>query len=61
MTLSTYETSSNTIDLYWYRQYPKREPEYLLEKVLDHGPMSISQMGFNQLHPSHPLNSLLTV
>ncbi len=32
MTLSTYETSSNTIDLYWYRQYPKREPEYLLEK-----------------------------
>ncbi len=31
------------------------------KKVLDHGPMSISQMGFNQLHPSHPLNSLLTV
>ncbi len=33
MTLScTYETNNNDIWLYWYRQYPNREPEYLLFK-----------------------------
>ncbi len=33
MTLScTYETNSNNIWLYWYRQYPNREPEYILYK-----------------------------
>ncbi len=33
MTLScTFETNSNDILLYWYRQYPNREPEYLLWK-----------------------------
>ncbi len=33
MTLScTYETNSNNIWLYWYRQYPNREPEYILFK-----------------------------
>ncbi len=33
MTLScTYETNSNDILLYWYRQYPNREPEYILYK-----------------------------
>uniref|UniRef100_A0A8C1JTX2 T-cell receptor alpha/delta variable 23.0.2 n=1 Tax=Cyprinus carpio TaxID=7962 RepID=A0A8C1JTX2_CYPCA len=33
VTLScTYETDSNTIYLYWYRQYPNREPEYILYK-----------------------------
>ncbi|ROK83420.1 T-cell receptor alpha chain V region RL-5 [Anabarilius grahami] len=33
VTLScTYETNSNDIWLYWYRQYPNREPEYLLYK-----------------------------
>uniref|UniRef100_A0A673L777 Ig-like domain-containing protein n=1 Tax=Sinocyclocheilus rhinocerous TaxID=307959 RepID=A0A673L777_9TELE len=33
VTLScTYETNSNDIYLYWYRQYPNREPEYLLYK-----------------------------
>jgi len=26
----SYDTSSNNIYLYWYRQYPNREPEYLL-------------------------------
>ncbi len=28
----TFETDSNYIWLYWYRQYPNREPEYLLYK-----------------------------
>ncbi len=33
MTLScTYETNNNYILLYWYRQYPNKEPEYLLWK-----------------------------
>ncbi len=33
MTLScTFETNSNNIWLYWYRQYPNKEPEYLLFK-----------------------------
>uniref|UniRef100_A0A673J8Y8 Ig-like domain-containing protein n=1 Tax=Sinocyclocheilus rhinocerous TaxID=307959 RepID=A0A673J8Y8_9TELE len=33
VTLScTYDTSSNNIFLYWYRQYPNREPQYLLYK-----------------------------
>ncbi|XDV27621.1 hypothetical protein PO909_031122 [Leuciscus waleckii] len=33
VTLScTYETNSNDIWLYWYRQYPNREPEYVLYK-----------------------------
>uniref|UniRef100_A0A8C1S199 T-cell receptor alpha/delta variable 23.0.2 n=1 Tax=Cyprinus carpio TaxID=7962 RepID=A0A8C1S199_CYPCA len=33
VTLScTYETNSNGIYLYWYRQYPNREPEYILYK-----------------------------
>ncbi len=33
MTLScTFETDSNYIWLYWYRQYPNREPEYILYK-----------------------------
>ncbi|KAF4117456.1 hypothetical protein G5714_002009 [Onychostoma macrolepis] len=33
VTLScTFETNSNNIWLYWYRQYPNREPEYLLYK-----------------------------
>ncbi|KTF75528.1 hypothetical protein cypCar_00031223 [Cyprinus carpio] len=33
VTLScTYETNSNDIWLYWYRQYPNREPEYILYK-----------------------------
>ncbi len=33
MTLScTFETDSNDILLYWYRQYPNKEPEYLLWK-----------------------------
>ncbi len=33
MTLScTYETNNNDILLYWYRQYPNKEPEYILWK-----------------------------
>uniref|UniRef100_A0A672KU89 Ig-like domain-containing protein n=1 Tax=Sinocyclocheilus grahami TaxID=75366 RepID=A0A672KU89_SINGR len=33
VTLScTFETNSNDIWLYWYRQYPNREPEYLFYK-----------------------------
>uniref|UniRef100_A0A8C1N6Q6 Ig-like domain-containing protein n=2 Tax=Cyprinus carpio TaxID=7962 RepID=A0A8C1N6Q6_CYPCA len=33
VTLScTYETTSNNIWLFWYRQYPNREPEYILYK-----------------------------
>uniref|UniRef100_A0A672KW37 T-cell receptor alpha/delta variable 23.0.1 n=1 Tax=Sinocyclocheilus grahami TaxID=75366 RepID=A0A672KW37_SINGR len=33
VTLScTFETNSNDIWLYWYRQYPNREPEYILYK-----------------------------
>ncbi|KTF83257.1 hypothetical protein cypCar_00022189 [Cyprinus carpio] len=33
VTLScTYDTSSNYVYLYWYRQYPNREPHYLLYK-----------------------------
>uniref|UniRef100_A0A673LC62 T-cell receptor alpha/delta variable 23.0.1 n=1 Tax=Sinocyclocheilus rhinocerous TaxID=307959 RepID=A0A673LC62_9TELE len=33
VTLScTFETNSNDIWLYWYRQYPNREPEYILFK-----------------------------
>uniref|UniRef100_A0A672Q1C0 T-cell receptor alpha/delta variable 23.1.2 n=1 Tax=Sinocyclocheilus grahami TaxID=75366 RepID=A0A672Q1C0_SINGR len=33
VTLScTYDTGSNYVYLYWYRQYPNREPEYLLYK-----------------------------
>uniref|UniRef100_A0A673J6J4 Ig-like domain-containing protein n=1 Tax=Sinocyclocheilus rhinocerous TaxID=307959 RepID=A0A673J6J4_9TELE len=33
VTLScTYDTSSNYVYLYWYRQYPNREPQYLLYK-----------------------------
>uniref|UniRef100_A0A672PJM5 Ig-like domain-containing protein n=1 Tax=Sinocyclocheilus grahami TaxID=75366 RepID=A0A672PJM5_SINGR len=33
VTLScTYDTSSNYVYLYWYRQYPNREPQYLLRK-----------------------------
>uniref|UniRef100_A0A671Q6D9 T-cell receptor alpha/delta variable 23.1.2 n=1 Tax=Sinocyclocheilus anshuiensis TaxID=1608454 RepID=A0A671Q6D9_9TELE len=33
VTLScSYDTSSNYVYLYWYRQYPNREPEYLLYK-----------------------------
>uniref|UniRef100_A0A8C1A571 T-cell receptor alpha/delta variable 23.1.2 n=1 Tax=Cyprinus carpio carpio TaxID=630221 RepID=A0A8C1A571_CYPCA len=28
----TYDTSSNYVYLYWYRQYPNREPEYILYK-----------------------------
>ncbi len=33
MTLScTYETNSNDIWLNWYRQYPNKEPEYILYK-----------------------------
>ena len=33
VTLScTYETNSNDIWLYWYKQYPNREPEYVLYK-----------------------------
>ncbi|KAK2900798.1 hypothetical protein Q8A67_008913 [Cirrhinus molitorella] len=28
----TYDTSSNYAMLYWYRQYPNREPQYLLRK-----------------------------
>jgi len=28
----SYDTSSNNVLLYWYRQYPNREPEYLLYK-----------------------------
>uniref|UniRef100_A0A8C1Y7F9 Ig-like domain-containing protein n=1 Tax=Cyprinus carpio TaxID=7962 RepID=A0A8C1Y7F9_CYPCA len=33
VTLScTYDTRSNNILLYWYRQYPNREPQYLLYK-----------------------------
>ncbi|KAG1934816.1 hypothetical protein F2P79_019582 [Pimephales promelas] len=33
VTLScTYDTSSSYIYLYWYRQYPNTEPQYLLRK-----------------------------
>ncbi len=33
VTLScTYETNSNNVYLFWYRQYPNREPQYLLQK-----------------------------
>uniref|UniRef100_A0A672PZY4 Ig-like domain-containing protein n=1 Tax=Sinocyclocheilus grahami TaxID=75366 RepID=A0A672PZY4_SINGR len=33
VTLScTYDASSNYAMLYWYRQYPNREPQYLLRK-----------------------------
>uniref|UniRef100_A0A671PJA6 Ig-like domain-containing protein n=1 Tax=Sinocyclocheilus anshuiensis TaxID=1608454 RepID=A0A671PJA6_9TELE len=33
VTLScSYDTSSSYVYLYWYRQYPNREPEYLLYK-----------------------------
>uniref|UniRef100_A0A9J8D2W6 Ig-like domain-containing protein n=1 Tax=Cyprinus carpio carpio TaxID=630221 RepID=A0A9J8D2W6_CYPCA len=33
VTLScSYETSSEKIDLYWYRQYPNSEPQYILWK-----------------------------
>uniref|UniRef100_A0A8C1JU10 T-cell receptor alpha/delta variable 16.0 n=1 Tax=Cyprinus carpio TaxID=7962 RepID=A0A8C1JU10_CYPCA len=33
VTLScSYETSSEDIDLYWYRQYPNSEPQYILWK-----------------------------
>ncbi len=33
VTLScTYDTTSNYVFLYWYRQYPNREPQYLLRK-----------------------------
>ncbi len=33
VTLScTYDTTSNYVYLYWYRQYPNREPQYLLRK-----------------------------
>uniref|UniRef100_A0A8C2F1H0 Ig-like domain-containing protein n=1 Tax=Cyprinus carpio TaxID=7962 RepID=A0A8C2F1H0_CYPCA len=33
VTLScTYDTGSSDVDLYWYRQYPNREPEFLLWK-----------------------------
>uniref|UniRef100_A0A8C1B4K9 T-cell receptor alpha/delta variable 26.0 n=2 Tax=Cyprinus carpio TaxID=7962 RepID=A0A8C1B4K9_CYPCA len=33
VTLScTYDTSSNNILLYWYRQYPNKDPQYLLYK-----------------------------
>ncbi len=27
-----YDTSSTYVDLYWYRQYPNKEPEFLLYK-----------------------------
>uniref|UniRef100_A0A8C2HJ80 Ig-like domain-containing protein n=1 Tax=Cyprinus carpio TaxID=7962 RepID=A0A8C2HJ80_CYPCA len=33
VTLScSYETSSEYVDLYWYRQYPNSEPQYILWK-----------------------------
>ncbi len=33
MTLScTYSTISNNVLLYWYKQYPNKEPQYLLWK-----------------------------
>jgi len=33
VTLScSYETSSEDVDLYWYRQFPNSEPQYLLWK-----------------------------
>uniref|UniRef100_A0A8C1JVA4 T-cell receptor alpha/delta variable 23.1.3 n=1 Tax=Cyprinus carpio TaxID=7962 RepID=A0A8C1JVA4_CYPCA len=33
VTLScTYDTSSNNISLYWYRQYPNRIPQFILLK-----------------------------
>ncbi|KAL0146777.1 hypothetical protein M9458_057919, partial [Cirrhinus mrigala] len=28
----SYSTSSEYVRLYWYRQYPNREPQYLLHK-----------------------------
>ncbi|KAL0152148.1 hypothetical protein M9458_052579, partial [Cirrhinus mrigala] len=33
VTLScSYDTSSNYVRLYWYRQYPNKEPQYLMWK-----------------------------
>uniref|UniRef100_A0A8C2I606 Ig-like domain-containing protein n=1 Tax=Cyprinus carpio TaxID=7962 RepID=A0A8C2I606_CYPCA len=33
VTLScTYDTSSRYVTLYWYRQYPNKEPQYLMWK-----------------------------
>jgi len=29
----SYSTTSNNVLLYWYRQYPNREPQYLLHKA----------------------------
>ncbi|KAK9979208.1 hypothetical protein ABG768_012651, partial [Culter alburnus] len=28
----SYSTTSNDVYLYWYRQYPNKEPQYLLRK-----------------------------
>ncbi len=34
VTLScTYDTSSRYVTLYWYRQYPNKEPQYLMWKA----------------------------
>uniref|UniRef100_A0A673N5A4 T-cell receptor alpha/delta variable 40.0 n=1 Tax=Sinocyclocheilus rhinocerous TaxID=307959 RepID=A0A673N5A4_9TELE len=44
VTLScSYDSNSENVRLYWYRQYPNGEPQYLLPLILDSSP-STSRM-----------------